>query len=132
MDKETLERFYVGAAMYLDLDSDQVDAILEQAGLDPETDSLESCRVAVRAAVPRETWEAGAAGRVLFNGDAEKLLTTPEVAEILDVSERRVRALALKRGVGRVVAGVRLFRPKDVELLQPDPRWRESRNRRIA
>lgn len=127
MTERERELFYIAAALYLDLDSDQVDQILAAAGLDPEADPLPACRAAVRAAVGRQTWEAGAAaGRMLFDGDAEPLLTTAEVAGRLGISPRRVRALATRREVGEVVGGVRLFRPDDVGRLQPDPRYRRK------
>ena len=129
MDKRERTLFYVGAALYLDLESAQVDAILARAGLDPEADTLADCRAAVKAAVSREAWERGAAdGRLLFDGDAGPgpLLTAKDMAEWLDVTPRRVRALAVRRGVGVMVGGVRLFRPDDVELLKPDPRYRRK------
>lgn len=76
------------------------------------------------------TCPAGAAaGRLLFDGDAEeKLLTTNEVAERMGVSPRRVRALAQSRKVGQQVAGAWLFRLEDLVRLQPDTRYRQRRN----
>jgi hypothetical protein len=127
MNKRELELFYTGAAMYLDLEDHQVDQVLAAAGLDPEADTLPDCRAAVKAAVSREAWERGAAdGRLLFDGDVEKLFTTAEAAEHLGVSPRRVRALARRREVGQQVAGAWLFRIEDLELLKPDPRYRRK------
>lgn len=119
--------FYTGAAFYLDLEDGEIDAILARAGLSAETDALAACRAAVREAVGRETWDAGAAsGRLLFDGDAEPLLTTDEVAGRLSVSPRRVRALAARREVGQRVGGAWLFSPDDVERLRPDKRYRRK------
>jgi len=51
----------------------------------------------------------------------EDLLTTKEVAERLNVSTRRVLALAADRGVGERFGRSVMFRPQDVEALRPGP-----------
>jgi excisionase family DNA binding protein len=127
MEQRERELFYTGAALYLNLDSEQVDAILIRAGLDTKTGTVTECRAAVRKTVSRQTWEAGAAaGRMLFDSDAERLLTTDEVAERLGVTPRRVRALAARREVGKRIGGAWLFRLEDLQLLQPDPRYKRK------
>lgn len=52
MDTELQVLFYVGAALYLDLDSDEVDIILAAAGLAVEINSVEECRDAIRVHFP--------------------------------------------------------------------------------
>jgi len=60
------------------------------------------------------------------------LLTVEDVAGILHVSPRRVRALARQRhtrfGVGWQVPGTSqwLFRPEEIEQLRPDERYRRK------
>lgn len=39
--------FYVGAALYKDLESDEVDRILQAAGLHPDVHSVAQCREAI-------------------------------------------------------------------------------------
>jgi hypothetical protein len=54
-----------------------------------------------------------------------ELMTTEQMAGELGVSERRVRAIAKRRGVGwQISRGVWLFRPADVERLRPGDPWR--------
>lgn len=52
MDQKTQEAFYIGAAVYLNLDSDEVDHILGQAGLNVDEHSARQCRQAVKDAEP--------------------------------------------------------------------------------
>ena len=52
MDERQREAFYVGAALYLDLDSDEVDEALAVRGLSARFDTLEKCRAALREAYP--------------------------------------------------------------------------------
>jgi hypothetical protein len=58
-----------------------------------------------------------------------ELLTASEVAALLGVSDRRVRALATRRNVGWQVPNTRiwLFRPDEVELLRPGKPGRPPR-----
>jgi antitoxin HicB len=51
--------------------------------------------------------------------DMSALLTAQDVASRLGVTRRRVSALAVRRGVGRVIGGARLFVEADVEALRP-------------
>jgi predicted RNase H-like HicB family nuclease len=53
--------------------------------------------------------------------DLRTLLTAQDVAAKLGVSRRRVSALAVRRGVGRVIGGARLFAATDIEALRPGP-----------
>ena len=52
MDERQREAFYVGAALYLDLDSDEVDMALAKRGLDARLNTLEKCRAALKDAYP--------------------------------------------------------------------------------
>ena len=60
------------------------------------------------------------------------LLTADDVAEILGVSVRRVRAIARNRherfGVGWQVPGTSqwLFRPSEIEALRPDEKYKRN------
>jgi hypothetical protein len=54
------------------------------------------------------------------------LLTAEDVAAQLNVSARRVRALATTRGVGTHILNGWVFTAEDVELLQPDPKYRRK------
>jgi hypothetical protein len=58
-----------------------------------------------------------------------ELLTAADVAAILGVSDRRVRALAKRRNIGWQVPNTRiwLFRPYEVELLKPGKPGRPPR-----
>jgi hypothetical protein len=47
MDKTEQAGFYVGAAIYKDLDSDEVDLILAAEGLNIETNSVKECKDAI-------------------------------------------------------------------------------------
>lgn len=58
------------------------------------------------------------------------LLTTDDMAATLNVTPRRVRALAKARGVGwQVSRGTWIFRPNDVERLRP---YGVGRPRKVA
>jgi len=48
MDKDTAAIFHDGAALFLDLDSPEVDRILAQHGLSTGVDTLEACRACIR------------------------------------------------------------------------------------
>jgi hypothetical protein len=52
------DAFYVGAAIYLNLDSIEVDAALAEQGLVLTEDTIAECRDAIRDAYP-ERYEAG-------------------------------------------------------------------------
>ena len=52
--------FYVGAALYLDLESSEVDAILAERGLALAEDNIDECREVIRRARP-EAYQAGRA-----------------------------------------------------------------------
>ena len=60
------------------------------------------------------------------------LLTVDDVAEMLEISPRRVRAIAKNRherfGIGWQVPGTNqwLFRPEEIEQLQPDEKYRKK------
>jgi hypothetical protein len=51
-DKEST-LFYVGAAIYLDLDSDEIDRALATRGLSIAGNSVEECRNAIREMFPQ-------------------------------------------------------------------------------
>lgn len=55
MDQKTRDAFYIGAATFMNLESDEVDAILKKAGLDATKDSIRACRQAVQEARPEAT-----------------------------------------------------------------------------
>jgi len=57
MDKRERELFYVGAALFLRLDSDEVDDVLARYELSVQRDSVEACRNAIREEYP-ERFEA--------------------------------------------------------------------------
>lgn len=48
-------------------------------------------------------------------------LSTHDVAKMLDVSPRRVRAIAKDRGFGRMVGNSLMFYRSDIEQLRPGP-----------
>ena len=50
MDKKYKIPFYIGAAIYMDFDSDEVDYLLKRAGLTVDQSSLEECRKVIRKA----------------------------------------------------------------------------------
>lgn len=58
MNKREQGLFYTGAALYLRLDSDEIDVALARHGLSVRTDSVEDCRDAIRNEYP-ERYEAG-------------------------------------------------------------------------
>jgi predicted RNase H-like HicB family nuclease len=60
------------------------------------------------------------------------LLTTSEVAERLQVTPRRVLALAANRGVGKKIGHSVMFRPDEVDAMRPGPVGRPSRAPRSA
>ena len=49
------------------------------------------------------------------------LLTTREVAERLEVTPRRVLAIAASRGVGRKIGHSMMFHPDELEAMRPGP-----------
>lgn len=53
MDKMEQAAFYVGALLYLDLESDEVDDILAAADLDVHTNTVAECREAIKLAYPK-------------------------------------------------------------------------------
>jgi predicted RNase H-like HicB family nuclease len=65
-----------------------------------------------------DMWPSGLS---IHQTDAATLLTAQDVAAKLGVSRRRVSALAVRRGVGRVIGGARLFATTDIEALRPGP-----------
>lgn len=48
-------------------------------------------------------------------------LSARDVARHLGITPRRVSAIAKRRGVGRIIGGVRLFAPEDMPALTPGP-----------
>lgn len=44
--------FYTGAALYLDLESDEIDAALARAGLDTTRNTVQECRDAIKRLYP--------------------------------------------------------------------------------
>jgi hypothetical protein len=61
------------------------------------------------------------------------LLTSDDVAAILHVTARRVRALAATRQVGwQAGRGVWVFRPQDVDRLRPGPHGRPRTTTTLA
>lgn len=50
MSASQVDLFYIGAAVYLDLDSVEIDQILEARGLELTEDTIAECRAAVQAA----------------------------------------------------------------------------------
>jgi predicted RNase H-like HicB family nuclease len=71
--------------------------------------------------VPIPEWDWATAG--------VQLLTTREVAERLNVTPRRVLALATSRGLGRKIGHSVMFHPDEVEALRPGPVGRPARGR---
>ena len=53
-----------------------------------------------------------------------ELLTVKEASKKLGVSVRRIHQLATDRNVGRIIGGVRLFLPKEIDALIPKPAGR--------
>lgn len=49
MDKKQQDSFYIGAALFQDLDSDEVDDILVGVGLTAKSGSVVECKAAIRA-----------------------------------------------------------------------------------
>jgi hypothetical protein len=52
---------------------------------------------------------------------AETLYSSREMAEMLGITQRRVNALAKRRGVGKFVGSARVFSRGDVARLKPGP-----------
>lgn len=52
MDGKERDAFYIGAALFVNLDSAEVDSILADAGLSTENDSVAVCRSAIRVRFP--------------------------------------------------------------------------------
>lgn len=52
MTESERDKFYILAAVYLDLDSDEVDDCLAASGLSSERDSFAQCRHAVKQMYP--------------------------------------------------------------------------------
>lgn len=69
-------------------------------------------------------WHGYQAGRAEA---IRELLTTEDMAALLGVSRRRVQALAKRRGIGWSVGRDILFRPEDIERMQPGLPGRPSR-----
>lgn len=65
------ELFYIGAALCLDLDSDEVDAILAGSGLALEKDGIEVCRNTIRAAVGEEVWRRARTASLALDNQRE-------------------------------------------------------------
>lgn len=49
MDKITLQRLHIMAALTYDIDSPELDSILQRANLDPETATFKECLAEIRA-----------------------------------------------------------------------------------
>ncbi|HEX3303416.1 MAG TPA: type II toxin-antitoxin system HicB family antitoxin [Thermomicrobiales bacterium] len=58
--------------------------------------------------------------------EAPSYLLARDIASQLGVTERRVSAIAQRRGIGTMVGRLRLFRPDDIEALRPGPVGRPS------
>ena len=71
MDKKSAEAFYVGAALFLDLDSDEVDVVLADHGLSVEANSVEDCRACILNYKPL-------------------ILTAPEAAQMYGIPQRTI------------------------------------------
>ena len=97
MNTKALALFYTGAAMLFNLDSDEVDQILADAGLDAATDPLPLCREAIRAHVGPETWERGfESGRLLF-GNGQLTVDDAPPGNLITLSEAaRLRGVSLQ------------------------------------
>jgi hypothetical protein len=52
MNQKDQEAFYTGAAIYLNLDSIEVDELLATRGLSTEFDSVKKCTAVIKAAYP--------------------------------------------------------------------------------
>ena len=63
---------------------------------------------------------------MVYNRDMAKEYTTKQAAERLGVSFRSVTQKAWRLGLGRVIAGVRLLKEKDIEVLAQDARKTSS------
>ena len=48
-------------------------------------------------------------------------ITTKEMAQKINVTPRRITALANSRGIGKKIAGAFFFRESDVERIKPGP-----------
>jgi hypothetical protein len=58
MDDQDAAAFYMGAAMFLDLDSDEVDHVLAKMGLSVQANSARECRDALAQLYP-DRYERG-------------------------------------------------------------------------
>jgi hypothetical protein len=58
-------------------------------------------------------------GTYVMAGDFGPAIGVPAMAKIIGVSERRLRAIAKDRGVGRKFGNYLLFRESDIEQLRP-------------
>ena len=56
IDEKMREAFYIGAAIFLDLDSEETDEVLREAGLSLERNSFRECRDAILKKFP-ERWK---------------------------------------------------------------------------
>ena len=65
MNERTQAAFYIACALYINLDSDEVDELLKDHGLSAKTNTLDECRKCVKDRYPDRVQEALRRGRVL-------------------------------------------------------------------
>ena len=63
-------------------------------------------------------------GRIdgLPDPEPEPIYSVEQVADVLDLSRRRVQKIAQEHDLGRLVSGVRLFSPRDVDTMRQNRR----------
>jgi len=117
MKESSVAAFYVGASMFLDLDSVEVDAVLAEHNLSLQSDTITACRDCILFHHRRSYALAG-------------LLTVADVAEQFGVGARRARALISSRhrkfGVGMKFGSSWLVHRDELPSLAPDERYRRS------
>ena len=69
-------------------------------------------------AEPDDTWPQGFAAMTAANPQPDPVLDVADVARILEVTPRRVQALAKHRGLGRKVGNALAFTPADVDRMK--------------
>lgn len=61
MDDKSWSGFVIGCALGFDLDTEEVEAILKNARLDPAVNSLTACQYAIKDHVGEYAWKRGIA-----------------------------------------------------------------------
>lgn len=68
MDEKQWEGLQMGVAIGFDMDTDDLEAFLEQRGLS-QRDGLATCQAALRESMSKEQWQAGIAAIRDASGD---------------------------------------------------------------